>query len=168
MGDRLNNHILSDHILSDHILSNRILSNRIQKSALERISKESEIMIGILTFHKSVNYGSVLQAWALQRMLALKGIESEIIDYEPEKYGELYDVFLKPGRPHFLVKNINRVPVMAILAGQKKSFERFRRDNLKLSAEKIADTDTLRDHLRKRPDLEYGGERRGHGLFPSL
>ena len=56
-------------------------------------------MIGILTFHKSVNYGSVLQAWALQRMLALKGIESEIIDYEPEKYGELYDVFLKPGRP---------------------------------------------------------------------
>lgn len=125
MGDRL----------SDHILSNRILSNRIQKSALERISKESEIMIGILTFHKSVNYGSVLQAWALQRMLALKGIESEIIDYEPEKYGELYDVFLKPGRPHFLVKNINRVPVMAILAGQKKSFERFRRDNLKLSTE---------------------------------
>ena len=46
-------------------------------------------MIGILTFHKSVNYGSVLQAWALQRMLALKGIESEIIDYEPEKGGYL-------------------------------------------------------------------------------
>ena len=92
-------------------------------------------MIGILTFHKSVNYGSVLQAWALQRMLTMKGIESEIIDYEPEKYGDLYDVFLKPGRPHFLVKNINRVPVMAILARQKRSFARFRRDNLRLSAE---------------------------------
>lgn len=92
-------------------------------------------MIGILTFHKSVNYGSVLQAWALQRMLTLKGIDSEIIDYEPEKYGELYDVFLKRGQPHFLVKNINRVPVMAILARQKKSFARFRRENLRLSAE---------------------------------
>ena len=92
-------------------------------------------MIGILTFHKSVNYGSVLQAWALQRMLTLKGIGSEIIDYEPEKYGDLYDVFLKPGRPHFLVKNMNRIPVMAILARQKKSFARFREDNLRLSAE---------------------------------
>ena len=92
-------------------------------------------MIGILTFHKSVNYGSVLQAWALQRMLTMKGIESEIIDYEPEKYGDLYDVFLKPGRPHFLVKNINRVPVMTILARQQKSFARFRRDNLRMSAE---------------------------------
>ena len=92
-------------------------------------------MVGILTFHKSVNYGSVLQAWALQRMLTLKGIESEIIDYEPEKYGDLYDVFLKPGKPHFLVKNINRIPVMAILARQKKSFARFREDNLRLSAE---------------------------------
>lgn len=97
--------------------------------------EENQIMIGILTFHKSVNYGSVLQAWALQRMLTMKGIESEIIDYEPEKYGDLYDVFLKPGRPHFLVKNINRVPVMAILARQKRSFARFRRDNLRLSAE---------------------------------
>lgn len=42
-------------------------------------------MIGILTFHKSVNYGSVLQAWALQHMLTLRGIESEIIDYEPAR-----------------------------------------------------------------------------------
>ena len=97
--------------------------------------KENQNMIGILTFHKSVNYGSVLQAWALQRMLTMKGIESEIIDYEPEKYGDLYDVFLKPGRPHFLVKNINRVPVMTILARQQKSFARFRRDNLRMSAE---------------------------------
>ena len=98
------------------------------------LMEENQIMIGILTFHKSVNYGSVLQAWALQRMLTMKGIESEIIDYEPEKYGDLYDVFLKPGRPHFLVKNINRVPVMTILARQQKSFARFRRDNLRLSA----------------------------------
>ena len=51
------------------------------------------MMIGILTFHKSVNYGSVLQCWALQRALTLEGYTPQIIDYEPEKYGEMYDVF---------------------------------------------------------------------------
>lgn len=92
-------------------------------------------MIGILTFHKSVNYGSVLQAWALQRMLTLKGFDTEIIDYEPEKYGQLYNVFLKPDSPRAMVKNLNRVPVMTILARQNKSFARFRKENLRLSSE---------------------------------
>ena len=37
--------------------------------------------IGILTFHKSINYGSVLQAWAL--CTALKEYN---VDYEPDIY----------------------------------------------------------------------------------
>lgn len=35
--------------------------------------------IGILTFHKSINYGSVLQAWAL--CTALKEYNISIINY---------------------------------------------------------------------------------------
>ncbi len=46
---------------------------------------------GILTFHRSINYGSVLQAWALQHVLRNNGIESLVIDYEPEKYKLLYE-----------------------------------------------------------------------------
>ena len=87
-------------------------------------------MIGILTFHKSVNYGSVLQCWALQRALTLEGYTPQIIDYEPEKYGEMYDVFLKPGTPRFLIRNLNRLPVSGILQRQKSGFARFRRDHL--------------------------------------
>lgn len=92
-------------------------------------------MIGILTFHKSVNYGSVLQAWALQRMLTLKGFDSEIIDYEPERYGRLYNVFLKPDSVRSLAINMNRLPVSPILARQNRSFARFRQENLRLSRE---------------------------------
>lgn len=88
------------------------------------------MMIGILTFHKSVNYGSVLQCWALQRALTLEGYTPQIIDYEPEKYGEMYDVFLKPGTPRFLIRNLNRLPVSGILQRQKSGFARFRRDHL--------------------------------------
>ena len=39
--------------------------------------------IGILTFHKSINYGSVLQAFALSDLLSKRGYAVEIIDYEP-------------------------------------------------------------------------------------
>lgn len=37
--------------------------------------------IGIITIHKINNYGSVLQAFALQKVLQLKGYDVEIIDY---------------------------------------------------------------------------------------
>lgn len=49
------------------------------------------MVTGILTFHRSINYGSVLQAWALQHVLRNNGIESFVIDYEPEKYKLLYE-----------------------------------------------------------------------------
>lgn len=37
--------------------------------------------IGIITMHKVLNYGSVLQAYALQHKISEMGYESEIIDY---------------------------------------------------------------------------------------
>ena len=37
--------------------------------------------IGILTFHRAVNYGAVLQAYALQNALERCGADAEIIDY---------------------------------------------------------------------------------------
>lgn len=37
--------------------------------------------IGILTFHRAVNYGAVLQAYALQKVIELMGHDAEIIDY---------------------------------------------------------------------------------------
>ena len=37
--------------------------------------------IGILTFHKAINYGAVLQAWALQYFLKTQGFNCKIIDY---------------------------------------------------------------------------------------
>lgn len=38
-------------------------------------------MVGILTFHRALNYGAVLQAYALQQCLNSLGIENKIIDY---------------------------------------------------------------------------------------
>ena len=40
--------------------------------------------IGILTFHRALNYGAVLQCYALQETLSKMGHEVEVIDYRPD------------------------------------------------------------------------------------
>lgn len=42
--------------------------------------------IGILTFHYSNNYGGILQAVALQKVIESMGFEVEVIDYRPSSY----------------------------------------------------------------------------------
>ena len=41
--------------------------------------------IGIITFHRAVNYGAVLQAYALQEIIEKMGHKAEIIDYRSPK-----------------------------------------------------------------------------------
>ena len=38
--------------------------------------------VGILTFHDALNYGAVLQCYALQNTLMNLGYEVEVIDYK--------------------------------------------------------------------------------------
>ena len=52
-----------------------------------------KMKIGILTFHRALNYGAVLQCYALYKTLSMMGHEVEVIDYRPEsieKYRMLY------------------------------------------------------------------------------
>ena len=37
--------------------------------------------IGTITFHNSINYGAILQTYALQKCLTDLGYDSEVIDY---------------------------------------------------------------------------------------
>lgn len=49
--------------------------------------------IGILTFHRALNYGAVLQCYALYETLKNKGYDVEVIDYRPsyiEKHRKLF------------------------------------------------------------------------------
>lgn len=58
--------------------------------------------IGILTFHKAISYGAVLQAYALQNFMFHLGIDNEIIDYQCDYMLEHYQkVFRRTGN-HFL------------------------------------------------------------------
>ena len=43
--------------------------------------------IGILTFHRASNYGAVLQAYALQKVISDLGREAVIVDYRCRTVG---------------------------------------------------------------------------------
>ena len=40
--------------------------------------------IGIITFHRAINYGAVLQTYALQKFLNVSNYDAEVIDYRCE------------------------------------------------------------------------------------
>lgn len=52
-----------------------------------------EMKIGILTFHNAINYGAVLQCYALKEFLAQRGHEVQVIDYR-NPYTEDYKKIL--------------------------------------------------------------------------
>lgn len=61
--------------------------------------------VGIITFHRALNYGAILQAYALQKYMISMGIETDIIDYRSPYIEEFY----KP-----IKANILRSPEMFI------------------------------------------------------
>lgn len=77
---------------------------------------------GILTFHAAYNYGSCLQAYALQTFLNKNNNEFEIINYRPYNQHGMYSLInLRYFNKGVLVKNIyNTVHFKKILERNKK------------------------------------------------
>lgn len=51
--------------------------------------------VGILTFHRAINYGAFLQAFALKTFLANQGYKVSMVDYWPEGHAVSYEPFSK-------------------------------------------------------------------------
>ena len=91
--------------------------------------------IGILTFHASHNYGSMLQAWALQQYLNTHGHEAETINLRIKAQQDMYNFPLKPvkGKLRSFIKSIIN-PLWLYHACRKwNRYERFLADNLRLT-----------------------------------
>lgn len=93
--------------------------------------------VGILTYHNAINYGAVLQAYALQQVIKKLGVECDIIDYACPAVDKQYRRRKISDHAHW------KVYVMDILSGhrldrKKEAFEAFRDRYLSLS-EKIID-----------------------------
>ncbi len=49
--------------------------------------------IGILTFHNAINYGAILQCYALKEFIALRGHDVEVINYQNPYIAEFVSLF---------------------------------------------------------------------------
>lgn len=99
--------------------------------SLSRIELGELMKVGTLTFHTFNNYGSVLQAYALQNAIKKMGIDTEIIDYRNDYAHTPYTIkaLKRKGLGGYLLGlagPVSRIPRYA-------AFKRFRENHLDLS-----------------------------------
>lgn len=94
--------------------------------------------IGIITFHASYNYGSMLQNYALQQILFRLGYDVETINYRSRIQKEQYSPFM----PFWELKDKRRIllslinlPYRRSLSKKAQLFEKFLSDNIILTEE---------------------------------
>lgn len=94
--------------------------------------------IGILTYHYSVNYGAVLQSYALQKFLRSQGYSVECIDYRPS---QIRDSNLK----YLYFKGNKLINPLLLYSGTKKGIKlkHFINSEISLSSKTIYDKKDL-------------------------
>ena len=101
--------------------------------------------VGIITFHHSYNCGSMLQAFALQRVIERLGYEAEIIDFSNAGQKQLYSVTQPNNSVKNILKNIILFPYKDRIRKNFESFEEFKNAEFHLSPESYSRMEELTD-----------------------
>lgn len=86
--------------------------------------------IGILTFLHNDNYGSLLQAWALQTAVRSLGYDVEDIDYAPSKTEKMKNLLCSGNSPRLILDGMKK---RSASRGLNDGFDEFRQTQLTLS-----------------------------------
>ena len=97
--------------------------------------------IGIITFHCSYNYGSVLQAYALQKYLIKQGYNVKIIDYRSKNYNMYH--LLKLWMLKYPAKLLSENRHLNRLIKRKYNFLHFISEHMRLTEKKYLYSDDL-------------------------
>ena len=95
--------------------------------------------VGIITQHRVVNYGSVLQTYALQEKIKELGYDCEVIDYYPERFtplGMLKRIKNKGEkfRKSFLIRTIARIIIIPSYFIRFRMFFKFLDNRIDMTA----------------------------------
>ncbi len=92
--------------------------------------------VGIVTFLHNDNYGSSLQAYALQRVIRDLGHDCLHLDYQPDRKEKLLNLVRSGNRPGLILEGLRKKRVKAGQAGARRksgSFSAFYQRRMKLS-----------------------------------
>lgn len=87
--------------------------------------------IGMMTFLHNDNYGSILQAWALQRTLQDMGFDAIHIDYAPSKQEKIRNLLCSGNSPKLILEGMRKKSATGKMHG---GFDEFRRENIRTTA----------------------------------
>lgn len=109
-------------------------------------------VVAAITFHHAHNFGSVLQAYALQEYIkelyreACQSVDYKIIDYYTDRQEELYSVFKSGMSAKVLVKNIIALPHAKQLRVKHRKFEDFLKSRCQLT-KRYRNSDDLKNEI---------------------
>ena len=89
------------------------------------------VRIGLMTFLHNDNYGSILQAWALQQTLTGLGFDAVHIDYAPDKAEKLRNLLLSGNSPLLILEGMRKKSATGKMHG---GFDEFRRASIRTTA----------------------------------
>ena len=86
--------------------------------------------IGIMTFLHNDNYGSILQAWALQNAVRSLGYDAEHIDYVPSQTEKMKNLLCSGNSPRLILDGMKK---RSASRGLNEGFDAFRQTQMILS-----------------------------------
>lgn len=108
--------------------------------------------VGIITFHASHNYGSALQAYALQKTVNRLGLKCEIINFRTDRQKDIYSVFTKRKGFRYVVKNLSHLLYFQPLTQKHDRFEEFMKEFFRLSENEYTSLEQL---MENPPEYDY-------------
>ena len=90
--------------------------------------------IATITFHRAINYGAILQCYALQKAIKNFGYDSEVIDYDCRIISKGYR-FIKTESVLSFIKSLMLLP---FYYRKKQNYERFINRYIKMSRNHVA------------------------------
>ncbi|MGU9047065.1 polysaccharide pyruvyl transferase family protein [Clostridium perfringens] len=110
---------------------------------------------GQLTFHRAANYGAVLQAYALQQILFLLNIDTEIIDYRCKHIENNYKPFKIYSRnPVNIFKAFKDYPLRKKI---RINFDEFLENEIKTS-KKLLNKEQMKEYIQRYDGVIVGSD----------
>lgn len=116
--------------------------------------------VGMITFLHNDNYGSTLQAWALQKAVSELGYAAEHIDYKPSQVEKIRNLLASGNSPKLILEGLKKKAVKAGNQGARSksaSFADFYRRHMRLSSV-CADHAALKKQARQYDVLLCGSD----------
>lgn len=101
-------------------------------TGINAVYKNNRLPIAIITFQQAINYGAILQMYALQKAICSINYENEVLNYDSPAISKQYKTFI-PDCLFNIKATINTILHLYIRWKRNKKFKSFIKSNIQIS-----------------------------------